>query len=334
LPTALAAVGDARKGCPLMNTILLWAVPAALLLALAGWTLLRRRPRQGRRTASPPPAQLDTPRTPLPTPEAGDVAAQHLAAIEALRQARRRKAEDQARLAADPATDRAADPVVSRAPSRPAAVSTAPPAAQAAAARTAAAHPPAVRPGLPPAPARPLAPVPSRPEPVVPVLSPLAIQLNTGRAPAHTPPAAPAGLAPLRTPPRPTRPPTVLVADDSKVVRVKTGRLFEKLGWRVLLADDGQAALRCMTDESPDLLITDVEMPGLDGFALTRHLRGHPRWARLPVIMITSSDDKHRAEAIAAGVNVLLGKPYVEEVLVAQAQALLGSPAAIVPALH
>ena len=111
--------------------------------------------------------------------------------------------------------------------------------------------------------------------------------------------------------------------------------LFERLGWRVLLADDGQAALRCLDDDAPDLLVTDVEMPGLDGFELTRHLRAHPRWARLPVIMITSSDDKHRAEALAAGVDVLLGKPYAEEALVAQAQALVG-PAALqgVPALH
>ena len=184
------------------------------------------------------------------------------------------------------------------------------------------------------APTPPLPPPATRPEPVVPVLSPLAIQLNTGRGPVTSPAAAPAGLAPLRTPPRPTRQPTVLVADDSKVVRVKTGRLLEKLGWRVLLADDGEAALRCLDDESPDLLITDVEMPGLDGFALTRHLRGHPRWARLPVIMITSSDDKHRAEATAAGVDVLLGKPYAEEALVAQAQALLGTLTTRALALH
>ena len=102
----------------------------------------------------------------------------------------------------------------------------------------------------------------------------------------------------------------------------------------MLLAVDGQAALRCLADESPDLLITDVEMPGLDGFALTRQLRSHPRWARLPVIMITSSDDKHRAEAVAAGVDVLLGKPYAEEALIAQAQALLGTAATGAPALH
>jgi CheY-like chemotaxis protein len=119
----------------------------------------------------------------------------------------------------------------------------------------------------------------------------------------------------------------VLVADDSKVVRIKTGRLLEQQGWRVLLADDGQAALRCLDTESPDLLITDVEMPGLDGFELTRRLRASARWGRLPVIMITSSDDKHRAQAAAVGVDVLLGKPYAEQALLDQAQQLLGSAA-------
>ena len=332
-----------------MNTILLWAVPVALALALAliGWVVLRRRPRQGQHKAHPPLARPDTARpttAPPPATAAGSVAAQHQAATEALRQARRRKAEDESRQAAGralPRTAATAATATATATARPAgpAPATAPAAAPAHLPTHALAHAPAQAPapraGQVPFPSRPLAPVASRPEPVVPVLSPLAIQLNTGRAPVASPAAAPAGLAPLRSPPRPTRPPTVLVADDSKVVRVKTGRLFEKLGWRVLLADDGQAALRCLVDAYPDLLITDVEMPGLDGFGLTRHLRSHPRWARLPVIMITSSDDKHRAEAHAAGVNVLLGKPYAEDTLVAQAQALLGLTASPgQPALH
>ena len=311
-----------------MNTMLLWAVPVALVsvlaLALVGWVVLRRRPRQGQRTAGAPLAKPQAPRPPLPAAQAGGVAAQHQAATEALRQARRRKAEDTARQAVD------------RAAPRPAAAATA--ATATAATTRPAVPPPAPRAAVPPTAARALPQAASRPAPVapvVPVLSPLAIQLNAGRAPLVSPPAAPAGLAPLRSPPRPTWRPTVLVADDSQVVRVKTSRLLEKLGWRVLLADDGQAALRCLVDDAPDLLITDVEMPGLDGFALTRQLRADPRWARLPVIMITSSDDKHRAEAIAAGVNVLLGKPYAEAELLAQAQGLLGvAVTPIAPAMH
>ena len=133
-------------------------------------------------------------------------------------------------------------------------------------------------------------------------------------------------------PPAPARPPVVLLADDSKVVRVKTGRLLEKQGWRVLLAEDGAAAVQALVTESPDLLITDVEMPELDGFELTRRVRAHPRFSHLPVIMITSSDERHRAQAQAVGVNLLLGKPYAEEELLARVQQLLGEAAQPSPA--
>jgi CheY-like chemotaxis protein len=71
-----------------------------------------------------------------------------------------------------------------------------------------------------------------------------------------------------------------------------------------------------MAAEAPHVLITDVEMPGMDGFGLTRHVRSTPALAGMPVIMITSSDDKQEAAA-AAGVSTLLGKPYSEEALIA-----------------
>ena len=169
--------------------------------------------------------------------------------------------------------------------------------------------------------AAPVAPV----APVAPKAAAL-LPVPTAKAAPITPsaPVAPAV----------SRPPTVLLADDSKVVRVKTGRLLEKQGWRVLLAEDGESALQLLAAEAPDLLITDVEMPGVDGFELTRRVRQHPRWGRLPVIMITSSDDKHRADAQAAGVNLLMGKPYAEEDLLAQAQRLLGRRVQAGTALH
>ena len=148
----------------------------------------------------------------------------------------------------------------------------------------------------------------------------------------HAPPPAPAVSRPppattAAAPAASPRAPVVLLADDSKVVRVKTGRLLEKQGWRVLLAEDGAAAVQALVTESPDLLITDVEMPEIDGFELTRRVRAHPRFGPMPVIMITSSDERHRAEAQAAGVNLLLGKPYAEESLLAQAQELLAAHA-------
>ena len=107
-----------------------------------------------------------------------------------------------------------------------------------------------------------------------------------------------------------------MVADDSKVVRVKTSRLLAQHGYRVVLAEDGAQAAQLIEQEVPLVLITDVEMPGIDGFELTRQVRATAAWADLPVLMITSSDDK-REQAEAAGVTQLLGKPYSEEALLA-----------------
>jgi CheY-like chemotaxis protein len=116
----------------------------------------------------------------------------------------------------------------------------------------------------------------------------------------------------------------VMVVDDSKVVRVKTSRLLAKLGFQVALAEDGADALRQLASTWPQVLITDVEMPGVDGFELTRQVRAQAAGAALPIIMITSADDRLRDAAREAGVTVLMGKPYSDEGLLAQVATLSG----------
>ena len=116
----------------------------------------------------------------------------------------------------------------------------------------------------------------------------------------------------------------VLVADDSKVVRIKTGRLLAQHQYQVSYASDGLDAMQQISAAMPDVLVTDVEMPGMDGFELTRHIRGNPQTAQLPVIMITAADDRHREQADAAGVSVLLGKPYRDDELIAHIRLALG----------
>ncbi|MCA0239401.1 MAG: response regulator [Proteobacteria bacterium] len=115
-----------------------------------------------------------------------------------------------------------------------------------------------------------------------------------------------------------------MVADDSKVVRVKTSRLLAAHQFRVVLAEDGRQALALIGQETPQVLITDVEMPGMDGLDLTRALRADARTAALPVVMITSADDRLRDQAQQAGVTVLMGKPYAEADLVAHVARLAG----------
>ena len=110
--------------------------------------------------------------------------------------------------------------------------------------------------------------------------------------------------------------PLVLVVDDSLTVRRVTQRLLVREGYRVALAKDGLEALERVAEERPTVVLSDIEMPRMDGFDLVRNLRGDAALASLPVIMITSRiAQKHRDYANELGVDHYLGKPYGEEEL-------------------
>jgi chemosensory pili system protein ChpA (sensor histidine kinase/response regulator) len=129
----------------------------------------------------------------------------------------------------------------------------------------------------------------------------------------QVPEALPADVAPCE----PVRPaPLVLVVDDSLTVRRITKRLLEREGCRVVLAKDGMEALEQLAGERPAVVLSDIEMPRMDGFDLLRNIRGDAALADLPVIMITSRiAQKHRDLAHELGANGYLGKPYGEEEL-------------------
>ena len=112
--------------------------------------------------------------------------------------------------------------------------------------------------------------------------------------------------------------PLVLVVDDSLTVRRVTQRLLLREGFRVALAKDGLDALERLAEEVPSIVLSDIEMPRMDGFDFVRNLRSDARWKDLPVIMITSRiAQKHRDHAAELGVDHYLGKPYSEEDLLA-----------------
>ena len=116
----------------------------------------------------------------------------------------------------------------------------------------------------------------------------------------------------------PSAVPMVLVVDDSITVRRVTQRLLQREGYRVTLAADGLQALERLQQERPTVVLSDIEMPRMDGFDLVRNLRADPRLASLPVIMITSRiAEKHREHARELGVDHYLGKPYSEDELLA-----------------
>jgi chemosensory pili system protein ChpA (sensor histidine kinase/response regulator) len=120
--------------------------------------------------------------------------------------------------------------------------------------------------------------------------------------------------------------PTVMVVDDSLTVRRVTQRLLTREGYQVVLAKDGVDALQQLQDYTPDVMLVDIEMPRMDGFDLTRNVRGDERYHNIPIVMITSrTADKHREFARELGVDVYLGKPYQEEELLAHLARFTGS---------
>jgi chemosensory pili system protein ChpA (sensor histidine kinase/response regulator) len=110
--------------------------------------------------------------------------------------------------------------------------------------------------------------------------------------------------------------PLVLVVDDSITVRRVTQRLLKREGYRVALANDGLQALERLQEEIPSVVLSDIEMPRMDGFDLARNIRGDDKLKHLPIIMITSRiAEKHREHARELGVDHYLGKPYNEDEL-------------------
>ncbi len=110
--------------------------------------------------------------------------------------------------------------------------------------------------------------------------------------------------------------PLIMVVDDSLTVRKITSRMLTRAGYQVVTATDGVDALEKLEEFTPDVMLLDIEMPRMDGFALARELRRDPKTQSLPIIMITSrTADKHRDYAMQLGVNTYLGKPYQEDEL-------------------
>jgi two-component system chemotaxis sensor kinase CheA len=101
----------------------------------------------------------------------------------------------------------------------------------------------------------------------------------------------------------------VLVADDSVTTRTLEKAILEEAGYVVRLAADGHQAWRILQEEPIDLVVADVEMPGMDGITLTESVRHSPSLARVPVVLVTSlSTDKDRARGLEAGADAYVVK--------------------------
>ncbi len=121
----------------------------------------------------------------------------------------------------------------------------------------------------------------------------------------------------------------VLVVDDALSVRRSMEQLLEDAGYEVTSANDGFLALDSLRDKPPAIVLTDLEMPNLNGLDLTKRIREVPHFMDMPVIMITSrATDKHRDLALDAGVDLYLTKPYTDAALLEHVRRLTSQDAA------
>ena len=118
----------------------------------------------------------------------------------------------------------------------------------------------------------------------------------------------------------------VVVADDSISVRKFVGRMLEKAGYRVRLASDGLEAAEIIAEAGCNLVITDLEMPRMNGYELMAHLRQDTSTWEIPVLVVTSrAGAKHRDRAVKEGAAGFLTKPVQEEQLLSVVENLVGS---------
>ncbi len=126
----------------------------------------------------------------------------------------------------------------------------------------------------------------------------------------------------------------VLVIDDSATIRRSAELYLTEAGAQVLLAEDGFDALAKIAEHQPDVIFVDILMPRLDGHQTCALIKNNPRFATIPVIMLSSRDGLFdRARGRMAGSDEYLVKPFTREALVAAITGRLGARPAAHP-LH
>jgi CheY-like chemotaxis protein len=115
-----------------------------------------------------------------------------------------------------------------------------------------------------------------------------------------------------------------LVVDNAEHFRLYLLDLLTEAGHYVVTARGGQEAFGLAQEWMPDLVVTDLLLPGSDGMTLCQRIKGHPRLARIPVVLVTGlKDDEYRRQADAAGVDLFVAKPIQADQFLEHIHALI-----------
>lgn len=116
----------------------------------------------------------------------------------------------------------------------------------------------------------------------------------------------------------------ILVVDDDKSIVRLLRAYLEKSGYQVVAAHDGRAALRLLRQSSPDLMVLDLMLPDIDGWEITRIVRGDDSLKHIPIIMLTARvEDTDKIVGLELGGDDYLTKPFNPQVIVAHVRAVL-----------
>ena len=121
-------------------------------------------------------------------------------------------------------------------------------------------------------------------------------------------------------------PAIILIVEDNEANRLLAGAVLEREGYRVEMAGNAEEALQKLASGSPDLILMDVQMPGMDGLTLTRRLKGEARTADIPVVALTAlamMGDRERT--LEAGCSGYISKPINTRTFAAEVSKFLTS---------
>jgi two-component system chemotaxis sensor kinase CheA len=148
---------------------------------------------------------------------------------------------------------------------------------------------------------------------LVPLLNPTEISRRIRRGEGSL-------TAPAEAPRAGTERRRVLLVEDSPTTRMLVQNILESAGYAVLPCSDGEEAWRALEAEAVDAVVSDVEMPRLDGFALTERIRASPRFARLPIVLVTAREkEEDRRRGLEAGASAYVVKSAFEQSVLLEA---------------
>lgn len=118
----------------------------------------------------------------------------------------------------------------------------------------------------------------------------------------------------------------ILVVEDSPTQALQLRHVLQTSGYRVAVAGDGRQALEALRTVRPDLVVSDIVMPGMDGYELCRSIKASPEWRDIPVVLLTCLSDPHDVvRGLQAGADAFATKPYKDESLVRRVRDILAN---------